>query len=70
MRTRCSAGLLFGLGMLALGAAICCSAPSLTALPENPCDLLSKQQVASAAGVKISKATRALSQRESIESGT
>ena len=68
MRTRHSAWLPFRPGMLVLGAAIGCSAPTLTALPDNPCDLLSARQVATAAGVEISKATRVLSQRESIES--
>jgi hypothetical protein len=35
-----------------------CSAPALTALPENPCDLLSVRQAAAAAGVEISGAHR------------
>lgn len=51
-----------------LVAAIGCSAPTLTALPDNPCDLISARQVAAAAGVEISRTTRVLSQRESIDS--
>ena len=68
MRTYRGDELRFGLGMLVLGAVIGCSGPALTVLPENPCDLLSEGQVATAAGVQISKATRVLSQGESIES--
>jgi hypothetical protein len=52
--------------LVAIGI-IGCSGPALTALPENPCDLLSVRQVAAAAGVEISGAHRVLSQRESIE---
>jgi hypothetical protein len=55
--------------MLVAIAVIGCSGPALTALPENPCHLLSAQQVAAAAGVEISGAHRVLSQRESIEAG-
>jgi hypothetical protein len=53
--------------MLAVAAVVGCSAPALTALPENPCDLLSVEELAAATGVKISGANRVLGQRESFE---
>lgn len=69
MRGCRSADLGLGIGVLAIVIAVGCSEPALNALPENPCALLSTQQVASAAGVEVSRALRQLSQRESIEAG-
>ena len=43
------------------------SVAALTALSENPCDLLSAEELAEATGVEISGATRVLGQRESFE---
>ena len=70
MRTRPSMEFTCCVGVLPLVAVVACSAPALTALPENPCDLLSVKQVAAAAGVEISGANRVLSQRESLEAAT
>ena len=69
MPTRCRLRFATASSMLLAIAVIGCSAPGLTSLPENPCDLLSVRQVAAAAGVEISGAHRVLSQRESMEVG-
>jgi hypothetical protein len=53
MQAHCCAGLPFRLGLLVLVAAIGCSTPTLTALPDNPCDLLSARQVAAAAALRF-----------------
>lgn len=65
MPTRRSIEFTWSVGLLPL-ALIACSATALTALPDNPCDLLSVEELAAATGVEISGASRVLGQRESF----
>lgn len=67
MPTRRSIEFTCCVGVLPLFALIACSAPALTALPENPCDLLSVEELAAATGVEISGASRVLGHRETFE---
>jgi hypothetical protein len=52
-----------------VAAVIGCSRPALAVLPENPCELLSVQQVSAAAGVQVSGAQRVPGQQGSLEAG-